>query len=128
MGCNYLVHMPIAEARHLAGVARARPPGGPGSAPGRQPAGGREAGLAGVPAAARPVRGPFAPDQHGIAMPGRVEYLGAGTVRLDDVAISSLAGLGEGEDFRVVFEDAGPVLLAGSDRYPATEEPSDPKP
>jgi hypothetical protein len=81
-----------------------------------------------VPAADRPVRGPFAPGGRGVVLPGRVEYLGAGTVRLDDAAISSLAELSAGDDFRVVFEDAGPVLTVGADRYVAREEEPDAKP
>jgi len=74
-----------------------------------------------MPAAGQPVRGPFVPDQRGIAPPGRVEYLGAGTIRLDEAAISSLAVLGADADFRVIFADSGPVLLVGADRYQATE-------
>jgi hypothetical protein len=121
MSHYYVVHMPIAEARHLAGVGRAPANGGPGASPASRPAGDQEPGLAEIPAAGQPVRGPFVPDQHGIVPPGRVEYLGAGTVRLDEAAISSLAGLGAGADFRVIFADSGPVLLVGADRYPATE-------
>jgi hypothetical protein len=116
-----VVRMPVAEARHLAGVGWAGPAGGPGAGQAGRSSENGEPGLAGIPAAGRPVRGPFAPDQYGIVPPGRVEYLGAGTVRLDEAAISSLAGLDAGVDFRVIFADIGPVLLVGADRYPATE-------
>ncbi|MGE5135406.1 MAG: hypothetical protein ACM32E_21165 [Gemmatimonadota bacterium] len=104
----YLVHLPRAEARHLAGAGLAWPPGSP--------------------AADSPVRGPFAPDGRGAALPGRVEYLGSGIVRLDGAAIGSLAELPEGDDFRVVFEDVGPVLTVGPARYAAVAEEPDPKP
>jgi hypothetical protein len=119
----YLVQMPTAEARHLAGVGRPGPASGPSTGPANRSCGDgdREPGLTGLPAAGQPARGPFAPDQYGIVPPGRVEYLGTGTVRLDEDAISSLAGLGAGTDFRVIFADSGPVLLVGADRYPATE-------
>jgi len=117
----YIVHMPVAEARHLAGVGRARPASGAGTSPASRSGRDREPGLTGMPAAGQPVRGPFVPDQRGIAPPGRVEYLGAGTIRLDEAAISSLAVLGADADFRVIFADSGPVLLVGADRYQATE-------
>jgi hypothetical protein len=130
---RYVVQMPPAEARHLAGVGRAHLAGMPGACPasragadpapgeGTQPDEGTQPGSAGSPAAGQPVRGPFAPDRHRIVPPGRVEYLGAGTVRLDEAAIASLAGLSAGADFRVIFADTGPVLLVGADRYLATE-------
>jgi len=121
MNRAYVVHMPIAEACHLAGMEQARPVGRPGTSLASKPSGDQKPGPAGIPVADRPLRGPFAPDQYGIAPPGHVEYLGAGTVRLDEVAISSLAGLGAGTDFRVIFADSGPVLLVGADRYQATE-------
>ncbi len=121
MSRYYVVHMPVAEARHLAGVGCAAATGGPGAGPAGRPGGDRRPGPDGGPAAARPVRGPFAPDRDGIVPPGRVEYLGAGTVRLDEAAIGSLAGLGAGTDFRVIYADSGPVLLVGADRYPVTE-------
>lgn len=121
MSRYYLVHMPVAEARHLAGVGRARPASGPCASPAGRSGPDLGPGLAGIPAAGQPVRGPFVPDQYGIVPPGRVEYLGSGTIRLDEAAISSLAGLGAGADFRVIFADCGPVLLVGADRYPATE-------
>lgn len=82
--------------------------------------------LAAVPVADRPRRGPFTV-RGGRVLPGHVEYLGGGTVRLDEAAISSLAQLGYGEDFRVVFEDIGPVLTVGADRYVAQEEEPDGK-
>ena len=108
MSRYYRVQLPRAEARHLAGAGPAWPPGSP--------------------AADRPVRGPFAPDARGAALPGRVEYLGAGIVRLDEAAIGSLAELPEGDDFRVIVEDVGPVLTVGPARYVAREEGPAPKP
>lgn len=145
---TYLVHMPLAEARHLAGTGPPWPPGPKD----RVLAAVREwvAGLACrhtatvpvakvvadltaildiAPATAGPVRGPFAPAAAGGApLPGTVAYLGAGTVRLDDTAISALAGLLPGEDFRVCFTNAGPVLTVGTDTYLAREEEPEPKP
>lgn len=59
--------------------------------------------------------------------PGRAEYLGGGLVRLDQEAISTLAGLADGEDFKVSYTGAGPVLTVGADRYLAREESPDPK-
>lgn len=147
MSRSYLVRLPKAEARHLAGVGHGWPAspeatcvqairewlrelqaGGPGQLQISQIA--RDLGpiLGRVPAAQRPVRGPFGPGGRRPVLPGRVEYLGGGVVRLDDAAIGSLAGLAEGEDFRVVIGDAGPVLTVGPDRYLAREEEPDPKP
>jgi hypothetical protein len=115
MSRRFLVRMPRAEARHLAGTSRPWPPvpGGP-AVPGPC--------LAAVPGGQRPVRGPFAPDRHGLAPPGRVEYLGGGLVRLDEAALTSLAELAPDDDFRVTFEEGGPVLTVGTDRYAAREE------
>ena len=121
MSRRYVVHMPEAEACHLAGAGRAGPVGGPCASPPSLSGGDPQPGPAGIPAASRPVRGPFVPDQHGIVPPGRVEYLGEGTVRLDEAAISSLAALNADADFRVIFADCGPVLLVGAARYPAIE-------
>jgi hypothetical protein len=59
--------------------------------------------------------------------PGRVTYLGAGAVRLDAAALSALAELADGEDFRIAWTGAGPVMTIGTDRYPAREE-ADPAP
>lgn len=73
------------------------------------------------------VRGPFAPSAGGCPPPGHVEYLGNGTVRLDDTAISTLAALRQGDDFRAVLTDAGPILIVGADRYLAHEEQADAK-
>ena len=49
-------------------------------------------------------------------------------MRLDDGAVSSLAGLRAGEDFRVSYTGAGPVLEVDPDRYIALEEEPDTKP
>ncbi len=112
MSRSYLVMMPRAEARHLAGLPGTAGPGG---------------GDSGAQVAGRPVRGPFAPGRGGLVLPGRVEYLGGGIVRLDEEAIGSLAELGLSEDFRVVFEQAGPVLIVGPARYLAQEEEPEPQ-
>jgi hypothetical protein len=144
---TYLVEMPKAEARHLAGTGC----GWPASPESRIVAGLRDwlHGLAGrrsetVPVgkvlddltsllelattAGKPVRGPFGPGRGGPSLPGHAEYLGGGVVRLDEVAISALAGLVEGEDFRAVLTTAGPVLLVGTDNYLAREEQPGPAP
>ena len=75
-----------------------------------------------VPAATRPVRGPFAQSATGgQPLPGALAYLGGGTDRHDEAANGALAGLPLGEDFRVCFTDAGPVLTIGTDSYLAVE-------
>jgi hypothetical protein len=80
-----------------------------------------------IPSAHRPVRGPFAPRPHGgPPMPGRAEYAGHATVRLDRDAVQALAGLPDGDDFKVTFTDAGPVMTVGRDHYPVTEDPTTP--
>jgi hypothetical protein len=71
--------------------------------------------------AGQPACGPFAASGGQPPLPGRVEYLGGGIVRLDDTALASLAGLPEGTDFRTVFTDADPVPVVGCDRYAAHE-------
>jgi hypothetical protein len=77
-----------------------------------------------VPLTERPLHGPFAPPTSGDPpLPGHIQYLGAGTVRLDDTALSALAELGEGEAFRVTFTGSGAALTIGTDHYPAHEEP-----
>lgn len=148
MNGTYLVHMPKAEARHLAGIG----PPGPAGPEARALAALREwvhgisrrraatipvatvvtdltAILAIIPTAAAPARGPFAPPgDGGPLLPGQVSYLGGGTVRLDHDALHALAGLRSGEDFRVHFTNAGPVLTVGSDSYLAREEVTDAKP
>lgn len=143
---TYLVHLPLAEARHLAGTGHSWPT----TSEARLAAGVREwlAGLSrrrgvvpvrkvvadltsileAVPLPQRPVCGPFGPARAGLRPPGRVEYLGSGIVRLDDEAVGSLASLADGEDFRVVHTDAGPVLTVGPERYLAREEEPDTKP
>ncbi len=76
--------------------------------------------LEAVPLGQRPHRGPFAPAAPGgPALPGHVEYLGAGAVRLDDAALSSLAGLATGEDFRVTRTAGGAIMTIGTSHYPA---------
>ncbi len=72
----------------------------------------------------QPLRhGPFAtPPGGGSPLPGRVEYLGAGTVRLDGTALSALAELSDGDDFQVSFTSTGPVMTIGTQCYPAREE------
>jgi hypothetical protein len=142
---TYLVHMPRAEACHLAGIG---PPGLPGpkdsalaavrewmadlacrrlaTVPVARVVGDLTAILDLVPAAAGPVRGPFAPPADSRSpLPGTVAYLGSGTVRLDEDAIGALAGLAPGQDFRVAFTDAGPVLSVGADTYLARAEGPD---
>ena len=137
----YLVHMPAAEARHLAGTCRGWP-----ATPQARLTGALREWLHGisrrrtavipvrkvvadltlildtVPLPRRPQCGPFGPGRAGLTLPGAVEYLGDGIVRLDETAISSLAGLAAGDDFRVSHTDAGPVLTVGADRYLAREE------
>jgi hypothetical protein len=74
--------------------------------------------------AERPQRGPFAPPPGGGApLPGQVRYLGAGTVRLDETALRSLATLAAGQDFRIAITPDGPVLTIGAQAYPARPEP-----
>ena len=138
---TYLVHMPLAEARHLTGTGHGWP-----ATPEHRLAGALREWLAGLsrrrvaviavrkvvtdltlilensPLPRRPLRGPFGPVRNGPPMAGRVEYLGSGIVRLDETAMRALAGLPEGDDFRVSQTDAGAVLTVGSDTYLAREE------
>lgn len=142
MSCNYLVHMPTAEAHHLAGIGppwparpevrcvhairewlyglqRRRSP----TVPVRKIVTDLTAILSLVPARCSPARGPFVPPANGgPPLPGSVEYLGAGIVRLDETAINALARLPMGDDFRVTFTDAGPLLTIGADHYLVREE------
>lgn len=138
----YLVQLPRAEARHLAGVATCGWPASPDAAclrairewlagvkarasktlPVSRVVADLELILRQVPEARVPCRGPFAPRPGVGAPPGRVQYLGGGVVRLDQDAVATLAGLGADEDFRVVASDGGPVLMVGEDRYLAREE------
>lgn len=143
---TYLVSLPLAEARHLAGTR----PTWPATPDSRLAADLREwlAGLSrrrsalvpvrkvvadltglleAVPLPQRPVRGPFGPGRDGLPLPGQVTYLGGGIVRLDVTAISALASLVDGEDFKATLTDAGPILTVGADHYPAREEEPDPK-
>ena len=143
---TYLVVMPLAEARHLAGTGH----GWPASPEHRLTATLRE-WLAGLsrrranvvpvrkvvselsliletsPLPRRPLCGPFGPGRNGPPLVGWVEYLGHGIVRLDETAISALATLAEGEDFRAVHTGAGPVLTVGADEYLAKEEAPSPR-
>lgn len=144
----YLVHLPKAEARHLAGIG----PPWPASPETRALAAIREwvhaissrraatvpvrkvvtdltTILAIIPPAITRARGPFAPPGDGRQpLPGQVRYLGGGTVRLDHDALHALAGLAPGEDFHVCFSDAGPVMSVGADTYLARAEAPDAKP
>jgi hypothetical protein len=139
---SYLVSMPRAEARHLAGIGPAWPAAAEtrcieairewlhgiqrrraATVPVARIVADLTAILGILPAQARPVRGPFArPADGSPAPPGRAEYLGGGVVRLDEAAISSLARLLPEEDFHVMWTSAGPVLTVGADRYLACEE------
>jgi hypothetical protein len=138
---QWLVQMPRAEARHLAGTGGPAWPATPearcvaalrgwldgvtrsyrGTVPVAEIAADLTRILELAPVTAAPSRGPFGPRQNG-RRPGRVEYLGDGVVRLDEEAMSALAELGEGDDFRAVCTDAGPMLLVGTDGYLAYEE------
>jgi hypothetical protein len=142
IGTVYLVQLPRAEARHLAGVGAYGWPASPEAAclhavrewlagiraraSQTVPVGGVVADLelilSQVPEARVPCRGPFAPRPGSGCPPGRVEYIGGGVVRLDEDAVATLAGLGTDEDFRVVATDGGPVLMIGEDRYLAREQ------
>lgn len=144
---TYLVHMPLAEARHLAGAGHTWP-----ATPEHRLAAALREWLAGLsrrrsavvsvrkvvtdlslilettPLPRRPLRGPFGPGRDGPPLPGKVEYLGGGVVRLDEDALSSLAGLAPDDDYRVTCTGAGPVLSVGEATYLACEEEPDPKP
>ena len=141
---TYLVHLPLAEARHLAGTSH----GWPATPQTRLAAALREwlAGLSrrrtgvipvrkvvadltlilgSVPLPQRPVCGPFGPARVGLRPPGRVEYLGGGIVRLDEDAISHLASLDPRDDYHVTRSSAGPLLSISTDEYLAREEEPD---
>lgn len=147
MNGTYLVQLPRAEARYLAGVCTswlATPEARCVHAVHEWLTGllgslaaqvsvckiARDLGaiLAAVPVADRPRCGPLSFQSAGWVLPGHVEYLGAGIVRLDRAAIGSLAGLGRGDDLKVVLEDIGSVLTVGDDRYVVREEEPDIKP
>lgn len=143
---SYVVQMPPPEARHLAGtgphslatpearcllairewlhgISRRRA----ATVPGHKIVTDLTAILNIAPPPSRPVRGPFAPTGNSKpTLPGQVEYLGNGIVRLDDTAISILTQLREGADFKVTLTDAGPILAVGADTYPAHEEKPEP--
>lgn len=141
---NYLVEMPTAEALQLAGVGHDWPASPEilcidalrewlygvqqrrsNSVPVAKIAADLTAILSLVPVTG-PVRGPFSPHRGRPPLPGKVEYVGGGAVRLDPAAISSLAGLPPDDDFHVTSTDAGPVLTVGKARYLA--RPEDPEP
>lgn len=144
---TYLAIMPLAEARHLAGTGHIWP-ASPDTRLGlalREWLAGisrRRAAVVSVrkviadlnliletaPLPQRPVRGPFGPSRTGLPLAGHVEYLGGGIVRLDETAISALASLADGDDFKVTRTDAGPVLSVGAEHYPVREEEPDLKP
>lgn len=131
---TWLVHMPVVEARHLAGTGHTWP-----ATPQMRLAAALREWLAGlsrrraavigvrtviadlslileaVPLPQRPVCGPFGPSRTGPRPPGRVDYLGGGVVRLDEAAISSLASLAPDDDFHITRTNAGPVLSVGAD-------------
>jgi hypothetical protein len=147
MSRTYLVHLPLAEARHLAGTTHNWP-----ATPQMRLAAAVREWLAGVsrrrsrvipvrkavadltliletvPLPQRPVRGPFGPRHASPPLPGQADYLGGGIVRLDEDAINSLASLPPGEDYHITHTDAGPLLTFGTDTYLAHEEQPDPKP
>lgn len=149
MSPTYLVQMPRAEARHLAGITPATWPALPetrvihairewvtgiarrptATVPVCKVVADLTAILDTLSATPRPVRGPFAtPGNRTPPLAGRVEYLGGGIVRLDQEAITSLAQLPPDQDFHVTCTAAGPVLTVGADTYPAREEEPDIKP
>ena len=144
MSQNYVVYMPKAEARYLAGVGMRWPP-----TPAARCGDALREWLNGlrdrqsehvavhaviddldplldrVPVIKRPASGPFASRGGGPPLPGQVEYLGEGAVRLDDAAVSALAGLREDQDFRITITDMGPILWVGADQYLVREEELD---
>lgn len=141
MSRTFLVVMPDAEAKHLAGVGN---PGLPTpetrcvhairnwltglenrrahSVTVMQVSRDLRAILDLAPQAARPVRGPYTALGRGAPLAGRVQYVGAGIVRMDERALSALAGLRLDEDFHVHFTDAGPFLTVSGSSYPVREE------
>lgn len=143
---TYVVQMPKAEARYLAGLAVGWPATPEArcvhavrewlnglrcrhseQVPAEKVINDLELILDQVPPTERPVCGPFAA-RGGLLPPGLVKYLGDGAVRLDDTAISTLTGLREDDDFHVTHTEAGPVLSVGNDQYLASEEPDAPSP
>lgn len=142
MSRSFVVQMPNAEAKYLAGIGTPRPP-----TPETRCMDAIRNWLAGLetrwtdsvavgqvsrelrsimalfPEVKRPACGPFSGQGGGSPLPGHVDYLGAGIVRLDDRALSALAGLPSGDDFRVTFTDAGPVMTVSGSGYLAREEP-----
>jgi hypothetical protein len=146
MSRTYMVQMPTAEARHLAGtghnwpatseirlafVIREWPTGisrrRSAIVPVRKVIADLSLILETAPLPKRPLRGPFGPGRTGPPLPGLVEYLGGGIVRLDEAAVSSLAGLAPDDDFHISRTAAGPVLTVGFERYLAREEEPDPR-
>ncbi|MDR0345923.1 MAG: hypothetical protein LBI49_22995 [Nocardiopsaceae bacterium] len=144
---TYLVHLPLAEARHLAGTAPTWPATGDsrlaarvrewvaglsrrrtGFVPVRRVVADLTLILDTAPLPKRPLCGPFGPGRAGLTLPGRVEYLGDGVVRLDEAAIKALVTLADGDDFRVTLTAAGHLLTVGTDTYLAREEEPGAKP
>lgn len=111
----YLVSMPLAEARHLAGISH----GWPALPQDRLAATLREwlAGLSrrrGVVQVCEVVTD-LTRILGAVPLPQRI-------VRLDEEAISSLAGLAPDDDFHVKHTAAGPVLSVGAETYLVREE------
>ena len=144
MSRSYVVYMPRAEARYLAGADTSWPTtpearcvhairewlNGLRDRTSEHVAvhtiiDGLDPLLDRVPEIKRPTSGPFASRGGGPPLPGQVEYLGEGAVRLDDAAVSALAGLREDQDFRITITNMGPILWVGADQYLVREEEPD---
>jgi hypothetical protein len=134
----YTVVLPMAEARYLAGLDRAWPP----LSPAQSAVHGIREWLRGIQASrleqvpvqkisddigpllaqVPPATGPLSVHRGWPALPGRVEYLGAGKVAFDDAAFSALCELGGDDDFRIVLTDNEPVMLVSGTEYPVHAE------
>jgi hypothetical protein len=122
---HYRLELPRAEGMRLAGIGMGWPATPEGRCVHAVSKVSRDLWplLEAVPLTQPPQHGPFAACAHGGSpLPGRVTYLGAGTVRLDGAALSALAELADGEDFRIVWTSAGPVMTIGTDCYPAYDD------
>ena len=64
-------------------------------------------------------RGPLR-DHQGYPLPGLIEHLGGGQVRLDGMAVLALRG--KGDDGRITDQGDVQVIVIGADRYPLWEE------